>query len=421
VGTDGGTVVDAPAGPVARVPVAVANRFPGYDGLRAIAALTVFVFHISNADLRPLQHWYGRYLLLLNIGVPIFFVISGFLLYRPFVAARFEGRSRPTAREFLRRRALRILPAFWVALTVLCIVFNVGGEPGRGFKWGIVNYGLLQTFVETSAKPGIDVAWTICTEVMFYVFLPFYAALLARGTRSNERQLRRELAGIAALFAVALAWRIYFAHGGPTPSALHWYRFQNNVYLPASTDFFAGGMLLAVLSAWHAATDVPRWARSRWLAPAAVTTAVGAYVWYVERVSRWTHNGREAANARIIHHVLFVLIAIALAVPATFGPPGKGLFRRVVESRTLRWVALGSFGIYLYHLPMIQLVYDVTGAERAGFGTVFPHGFDYPFVLMVVLSGIATGLCAAASYVLVERPFLRRKRPRRVVAERSPA
>src|SRR4051794_38858942 len=108
---------------------AAALRFRGFDGLRAIAALSVVVYHLSGADGRLLAHHYGRYLWLLNIGVPLFFIISGFLLYRPFVVARFDGRPRPSTREFLRRRVLRIVPGFWVALTIVCIVFNVSASP----------------------------------------------------------------------------------------------------------------------------------------------------------------------------------------------------------------------------------------------------------------------------------------------------
>jgi peptidoglycan/LPS O-acetylase OafA/YrhL len=407
--TNGGQTITRPA--------PVSHRFPGFDGLRAIAAVTVFVFHMFNADPRPVAHGYGRYLALLNIGVPLFFVISGFLLYRPFVIARFAGRSRPSTREFLRRRVLRIVPGFWIAFTVLCIVFNVSGSPDRSWKWALVNYGLLQTFVETAARPGIAVAWTIGTEMTFYLLLPLYAALLARGTRTVERQFRRELIGIAALVLIAIAWRSWFIWGD-VPRSWHWYTFQSNVYLPASTDFFGGGMLLAVLSAWHSSSHEPRWTRSRWLPAAAWGTAIAAYVFYVESISTWTNGGtREVEMARFVHHLLFVVIAVTLAIPAAFGERGKGIVRRALESRPMQIVALGSFGIYLYHLSMIKLVYWLTGAEHVPGNVIYPHGPDYPFVVMFVLAAIATGIAAALSYRFVEAPFLRRKRP--MVASRD--
>jgi peptidoglycan/LPS O-acetylase OafA/YrhL len=72
--------------------------------------------------------------------VGVFFALSGFLLYRPYLAARLAGRPQPSTRSFLRRRWLRILPAYWVALTVLAIW---PGLPGvfTGDWWRY--YGLL--------------------------------------------------------------------------------------------------------------------------------------------------------------------------------------------------------------------------------------------------------------------------------------
>jgi peptidoglycan/LPS O-acetylase OafA/YrhL len=106
-----------------------------------------------------------------------------------------------------------------------------------------------------------------------------------------------------------------------------------------------------------------------------------------------------------------------LALPAVFGQPGRGLIRRMIESRPLQLVGLISFGIYLYHQPMITFVYDLAGAKHVFGGTKFPNGPDFPFPVMVVMVALATAACATASYVLVEARFLRRKhRPAKTAA-----
>ncbi len=89
-------------------------RYPLVDAIRAIAALSVLVFHAANAAYTavPDQDWLGAVLARFNVGVPIFFVISGFLLYRPFVAARLGGRAAPRVRDYARRRVLRLVPAY---------------------------------------------------------------------------------------------------------------------------------------------------------------------------------------------------------------------------------------------------------------------------------------------------------------------
>ena len=108
-------------------------RFPLFDSLRAIAALSIFGFHIAASQLAlndPDFPWLGQ----LNVGVPIFFVVSGFLLYRPFVARRAQGRPAPSLGGYAIRRALRIIPAYWVALTVITVwlglVAQLGGVAG---------------------------------------------------------------------------------------------------------------------------------------------------------------------------------------------------------------------------------------------------------------------------------------------------
>jgi peptidoglycan/LPS O-acetylase OafA/YrhL len=391
-----------------------ATRFGGFDGLRAIAALSVFVYHISVADLRPLEHHYGRYLTLLNIGVPLFFVISGFLLYRPYVVARFDDRPRPSTREFLRRRVLRIIPGFWVALTVLCVIFNVNGSPYRSWKWAVVNYGLLQSFIETTAPPGLGLAWTIGTEMTFYLALPVYAWLLARNAPPPPRQRNRELIAIIVVVLFSIGWRVFFLSWSFPPS-MRWYQAQVGNYLPANADYFAGGMLLAVLSAWFARNGAPRWTRSRLLAPAAWAVAFAAYAFYVEVVSQHSLGGRRSDLEAFSIHELFFVCVVCLALPAVFGEAGRGVIRRVLSSRPLQLVGLVSFGLYLYHQPAIKFVYDVTGAQRSFLTTVFPDGPDIPFVVMLLLCAIAALACATASYVFVESPFLRRKhRPHRV-------
>src|SRR5918999_5190185 len=89
-------------------------RFPLFDSLRGIAALGVFLVHaslVANSD----GTWYGRYVVSLESVLAIFFVISAFLLYRPFVAARIDRTSTaPRVADYARNRFLRIVPAYWV-------------------------------------------------------------------------------------------------------------------------------------------------------------------------------------------------------------------------------------------------------------------------------------------------------------------
>src|SRR3954447_4142642 len=126
---------DPPRAAHAGVPDAVAPpprhpRFPLIDGTRAIAVLAVVVVHSAVAGEATGSSLSGRLLAHLNVGVAIFFVISGFLLYRPFIAHRSGGARAPAVGEYGKRRALRIFPAYWLALLVLTVLPGLTGVYG---------------------------------------------------------------------------------------------------------------------------------------------------------------------------------------------------------------------------------------------------------------------------------------------------
>ena len=94
-------------------------KYPSLDAVRGIAALSVFVYHANH--LRPLPEFLGPLASHGNAGVPLFFALSGFLIYRPFALRAASGRERTAAGRFYVRRFRRIAPAYWFALTVLAV------------------------------------------------------------------------------------------------------------------------------------------------------------------------------------------------------------------------------------------------------------------------------------------------------------
>ncbi len=143
----------------------------------------------------------GPLLAHLNIGVTIFFLISGFLLYRPFIAHRNGGAAAPPVVQYAKRRFLRIYPAYWLVLTVLVIVpglTGVGNGDVVGLQYGIVQTLPLPGAADCNGLPvqcGLAQTWSLVVEVTFYAALPLYvlaAAYLARG-RSVRSWMRLEL------------------------------------------------------------------------------------------------------------------------------------------------------------------------------------------------------------------------------------
>ena len=177
------------------------------------------------------------------MGVPIFFLISGFLLYRPFVARRLANEPRPAAGAFLWRRALRIYPAYWLALTAV-LLFTHQDIPGT--KAVVLWYGLVHTYDKHAVLGPLLQSWTLAAEVAFYLFLPVYALVQHRVVTDEaptERRYHAELVGIAVLVVIAWSWRLVTWHLQSRYYGLY------NTWLPAWLDQFGLGMLLAVVSA----------------------------------------------------------------------------------------------------------------------------------------------------------------------------
>lgn len=237
-----GVALGTESGPAADARPGTGTRFPALDGYRALACLLIVVAHVPEGPSGLLGAGYVGFL-----GVAMFFTLSGFLLYRPFVAAHLAGRRRPSTGRFLRRRLLRIYPAYLVALTGYLFVFD---HPPIGSLLDYVKlYGFLQIYDAELMPEGIPPALTLCTEMSFYLALPLLAmaarALGRAWWRSgDEAPLRAEVCVVAGVFLVGPLFRMGLAATGP--------HAVGDAWLPAQADYFGLGMALAVASVWAA-------------------------------------------------------------------------------------------------------------------------------------------------------------------------
>jgi peptidoglycan/LPS O-acetylase OafA/YrhL len=364
-----------------------------------VAALSVLVVHFAIAtDLVVRPGWEA--LSRLDLGVSVFFVISGFLLYRPFVVAHLEARAAPRFRPFMRRRLLRIVPAYWVALTIIGLSGGLQHVDG----WGLPLYfGFAHVYVLPYALGGMGQAWSLCTEMSFYLVLPAYAWLVGRGARDRAEQIRVELWVLAAVYAGSFAFGAITGHLGMWDS-----NPTMRLWLPAKADQFALGMFLAVVSA--------AWAGR----PSAAMRVLGhpraALVsWGIAFLIFWVVAYRVvvppivSVEAALELELFYGLIGFFLVFPAVIGSHAGGVVRSFLRSRPMQFAGLVSYGIYLWHQKAIRLVVGWTGGERRVFGTYWPEGRP-SYIVLLVLSVALTVTIAALSYYVVERRFLRLKR-----------
>lgn len=369
------------------------GRFPALDGLRAFAVLAVMATHVGFQTGEYERGVVGSLLARGDVGVTVFFLLSGFLLWTPFVRAHLEGGRGPATGAFLRNRALRILPAYWV---LLCVVLPTLDRHVATTNKALTQVLLLQVYAHGHLLGGLTQTWSLAVEATFYLALPLLAwTTIARRPRTAEQQVRVELQLLATMVAVAVAWTLLARGGALDPSV-------SPLWLPQYLDWFALGMGLGVLRCWHD--------RSGGLTVLDDLADAAGTCWGVALLLFWLTTtplagprGLDLPSTweALVKHTLYGLAATALVLPAVFGTDGRSWVRRLLSSRPARRLGRLSYGLFLWHLLALDLVFRLTPL------TPFR---GHALVVAALLVPLSLAM-AELSLRLVEEPALRWKRP----------
>jgi len=358
-----------------------------------LAALLVIGVHTSFVSGFTTRNYLGIYTSRLEIGVSVFFIISGFLLYRPFAAAHFGLSRQPGTRTFWSRRLKRIIPAYWLAFVVITYIMH-GDIYRHGWGSPFIYLGFAQIYFPSHVLTGLSQAWSLCTEMTFYLLLPVWALYMGAKARNHRDQLRLELLGLAGLAALSFAYRIVvlsFPHGYAGDVMPSW--------LPGYADLFALGMLLAVVSSWLAAED--RRPAYLWH-PALPWVSWGLAAVFLVAVSNIGLSilplplHPPPIPQSLARQTLYGLFAFFVVAPAVFGPQERGLVRRSLQLRPIALVGVVSYGVYLWHEAWISEFTSWNGGVH--------HLFRMSFLVMILAVTALAVASASASYALVERP-----------------
>jgi peptidoglycan/LPS O-acetylase OafA/YrhL len=385
-------------------------RLAGVEGLRALAAVSILVYHCwlysapdgQRVDLGLLSRFALRHL---PAGVLLFFTLSGFLLYRPLAASVLRQAPLPSVRRYLRNRALRIFPAYLLILLVIGVLLpaalmgrsSSGSELGRlSGDLGVLfaDAALLQNYFPRSMDTGIGPAWSLAVELVFYLILPllgWLAAACGRYAATPWSRTGAVLVPVAVVIAIGLSGSVTATYVVPSGSGSWHLGVVRSFWYHA--DLFALGMALAVL---RANLEDGRFRLPTWWRKAAAAGLVGVTILTVLLTDRERIAQYQGAVAYELLVTLACALLLALVVlPATEPAPRSALVR-LLEARLFVAVGLVSYSLFLWHEPVARWLQQ-RGWTMGGAG-----GFWMNLLVLGVLSGLLSGL----TYRYVERPAL---------------
>lgn len=393
-------VVDPSAGP----------RLPGIQGVRALSAASILLFHVWLVS--PYKHGalYRHVYPHLPLGVTMLFVLSSFLLYRPFAGAIMRAQPVPSLGTYLVNRGLRILPAYWFILLFSAFVLETTqlrdtshqlqtgalDEPVLLFK----NALFLQSFAPSTLLTGIGPAWALTDIVVFYAVLPLLvlsAAALAGRVGTRRGRTTAALLPAALLFVTGLSGKLvagFVVPGGPWSAS--WHAVIERSFW-GHADFFALGIAVAVLRI-ESEDGRLRWPRWWPAAAVAVMLSIALPTAALTRPEGFADGSVSNYEYDTLMAIVCALFLALVVLPTT---ERRSVLVRLLERPAIVAVGVVSYSLYLWQLPVLSWLHD-RGLLRAGGGIA---GAAATAILVVGLPF----LLACLTYRFIEYPALRRK------------
>ena len=371
-------------------------------GLRGVAAIWVALWHTwkfsgrptyelmlwgSNVDLTPLIRtgW---------AGVDVFFVLSGFVLGLPYCQALLGNRPPIGTGEFFRRRLLRVLPAYYIQLIILLLLWLIlAGRLPVPVTDILAHVFMLHNIFPGQGEMINGVYWTLPIEFDFYLVLPLLALLLA------PKKWPWLLAGSLALM---LVYRYAVFHGylqdATTPEKV---RVLNQ--LPGRLDQFVSGMLAAYVYSLARASGVAgsgiyRWRNLLFTLSFFRIIALSYFIHHIQPMNAQNLPGETfwAGHWSLFSwHSLFGMALALMILSLAMGIRGVNW---LLANRGMLYLGVISYSIYLWHLPIVKLLGSMSLPE------LVPGA---PFLNLLLWVLVPVMAASSLSYFAVERPFLK--------------
>jgi peptidoglycan/LPS O-acetylase OafA/YrhL len=321
----------------------IGDRAASLTGLRALAALLIIGTHAAYGTGQLANGYLGALYARLEIGVPIFFVLSGFLLFRPWVRAAAHGAPSPSVRRYAFHRVRRVAPAYVVVVLVAYALYqfrDAGPNPGHTWKGLLEHLTLMQIYEPVYffvMHQGLTQTWSLAVEFAFYAVLPLLAGLLLTVLCKGTWRPGLLVTGLAGLAAVTPLW-VWLQH------CVDWLPSSAGMWLPAHLLYFVGGMTLAVLQVVGARVPLM----------IAGPIAVGSYLLVSTSIAGDVSTGDATVWQTLVKVGLYAAVACATVAALVLGE-GNGLERLLSAVPVVRLGEI-SYEIFLLHVIVMEIV-----------------------------------------------------------------
>ncbi len=376
-------------------PLEQSPQFPVLDTLRAVGAFAVLTTHVAfqTGDYFGHDVW-GTLMARLDIGVAIFFVLSGFLLSRPYLARAAVHREPPATRPYYVKRLLRIYPVY-VATVIIALTFLPENDGLSPREW-IRTLLMADVFLARELPHGLTQMWSLSVEATFYLALP----LLMMVAVGRRRELRpaRVVALLVSLTILSCWWHLSLAAAiGEVSSG------SPLLWLPAFLTWFSVGIALALGHVLHQTTRSPgkvlHLLTTLGAMPGACwALAAGLLLVAATPVGGPTQLIAASAGESTAKHLLYAAIGGLIVLTGLFTAPSSH-YARIMSLGPLRHLGLISYSIFCIHLPILSLAMVLSGSDL----------FEANLLQVWTLTVLLTLPAAELLYRLVERPGMRLK------------
>lgn len=324
--------------------VSKAERVASLTGIRAVAAILVMLTHAAYTTGKYTHGYVGLVYSRMEIGVPIFFVLSGFLLFAPWVKAAASRGAAPSVRRYAWHRVRRIMPAYIVTVLAAFALYHfrtAGPNPGHTWEGLFRNLTLSQIYTDnylySYLHQGLTQMWSLAVEVAFYVALPLLAYLLLVVLCRRRWRPGLLLTGLAGLALITPAWLILVHTTDFLPDGAR-------LWLPTYLAWFIGGMILAVLQ--------PMGVRAYGMA--CVPLAVACYFIVSTPIAGAPTTSPSELREALFKAAFYGVIATLAVAPLALSD--SGLYAKFLASRPMVFLGEISYEIFLIHLLTMELV-----------------------------------------------------------------